>query len=171
MIYHVIKDKIKIEYYLSRFVIQLVLFLSRLLSLIKTRYWFTKLELVDIIWVLKKIKYLIKLFILIIVIYIDYNTALDIIKQISLITSLIDKLNFKLMRIFNYIQRFDLNIRHKLNKNYIISNILSRLFNLNKINNNSNNDKKLNVLYTIILMKININSCSRLLYNYKINST
>ena len=64
---------------------------------------------------------------LIIVIYIDHDAALEIIKQTSLITFSIDKLNFQLMRVFDYLQRFNLNIRHKSNKQHIISDVFSRL--------------------------------------------
>ena len=60
------------------------------------------------------------------------------------------------MRVFNYIQRFDLNIHHKSKKQYIILNILSRLSNLNKTNNNDDDDKELNILYIIILIEMNI---------------
>ena len=57
-----------------------------------------------------------KTFTLITIIYIDHDAALKIIKQISLITSLIDKLNLRLMRASDYLQRFNLNIRHKFKK-------------------------------------------------------
>lgn len=62
-----------------------------------------------------------------IVIYIDYAIALDIVRQTSLITTSTNKLNFRLIRISNYLQRFNLDIRHKLDKQHIMSNALSRL--------------------------------------------
>ena len=68
-----------------------------------------------------------KAFTLITIIYIDYDAALKIIKQISLITSLIDKLNFCLIRASDYLQRFNLNIRYKFDKQHNISDVLSRL--------------------------------------------
>ena len=80
IIYHVAEDKVKFEYYLSRFVIKSMLFLSRLLNSTKTRYWLIELEFADVVWVLKKIKYLIESFILLIVIYTDHDAALNIVK-------------------------------------------------------------------------------------------
>ena len=71
------------------------------------------------------------------------------------------------MRTFDYIQRFDLNIRHKSEKQHIILNALSRLSSLNETNNNNNDDKELNMLYTIILIEINTDFRNRLLYEYE----
>ena len=67
------------ESYSRRSQIQLILFLSRLLKDIKTRYWSIELEIVGIIWVLRKIRYLIELA-LKTIIYIDYKLVLRIAK-------------------------------------------------------------------------------------------
>ena len=53
---------------------------------------------------------------LFIVIYTNHETALNIAKQIILIVNFIDKLNFRFVRIFDYMQRFNLNIKHKFDK-------------------------------------------------------
>ena len=61
------------------------------------------------------------------VIYINHEIVLDIIKQISIITSFIAKLNLRLIRVLKYIQRFrNLEFRHKSGKQYIVSNAFNR---------------------------------------------
>ena len=48
-----------------------------------------------------------------IVIYIDHDVVLKIVKQITFIISSTNKLNLRLIKTFNYIQRFNLKIRYK----------------------------------------------------------
>ena len=71
------------------------------------------------------------------------------------------------MKISNYIQRFNFDIRYKSNKQHIVSNVFSRLINDN-INVFDHNDE-LNALFTMSLMKINSNFKQRILNNYKLN--
>ena len=66
-----------------------------------------------------------------IVIYIDHEAILNIAKQIILIINFIDKFNLRLVKIFDYLQRFNLEIRHKSNKQHIVSNVFSKLVNIN----------------------------------------
>lgn len=64
------------------------------------------------------------------VLYTDHGSALDIAKQISLSTSSTAKLNLRLIRASEFIQRFrNLEFRHKPGREYIVSDALSRLFN------------------------------------------
>ena len=62
-----------------------------------------------------------------IIIFIDHSAIINIAKQTSLIIFLINKLNLRLVRASNYIQRYSIDIRHILNKSNIVSNALSRL--------------------------------------------
>ena len=56
-------------------------------------------------------------FVLYIVIYINHNAILKIIKQIIIIISLIVKLNLRLIRVSKYMQKFrNLKFRYKLRK-------------------------------------------------------
>ena len=103
VIYYIIENSNdKINY--SRFIIQSIIFFSKLLNNVKQNYWFTKLKIIDIIWVVKRIRHMInsinKLFI---VIYIDYFIIVLIFKQIILITFNIDKLNLRLIRVSQYL--------------------------------------------------------------------
>ena len=79
MIYH-IKKNFRNENYSSRFVIKFILFLSRFLSSIETKYWSIELKLVDIVWVLKKIKHLIKSSFFSIVVYTNHDIVLKLTK-------------------------------------------------------------------------------------------
>ena len=175
MIYHVKENWLrkifsKVEYS-SRATIESILFLNRLLILVETRYWLTKLELVDIVWVLKKIRHIVETTNLSTMIYTNHDAVLDIVKQISLIISFIDKLNLRLIRASNYIQRFNLNIRHKLEKQHIISNALSRLAidNAESILRKSFAKDELNALFIMFFIKMNIHFKQRILNDYKTN--
>ena len=102
-----------------------------------------------------------------IVIFIDYDVALNIIKQINMIIIFIDKFNLRLVKIFDYIQRFELNIRHKSNKQYIVSNILFKLININI--DTIFDENELNVLFTTALIEIEKNCFKKIIKNYFID--
>ncbi len=89
MIYHIKKEvhiNIKkgnssiVKIFSSKLFIQLIMFLSRLFKSAKTHYWFTELKLVDMIWVVWKVRHLIELLNLLTIIYIDHEANLNIVK-------------------------------------------------------------------------------------------
>ena len=127
---------------------------------VETRYWSTKLKLIDIVWILRKIHHIIETSQFFIVIYIDYDAALNIAKQTSLLIIFIDKFNFRLIKASNYLQRFNLDIRHKSKKQHIIFNVLSRLTsaNINELTYNAlqffANDE-FDALFTAFLIEMN----------------
>ena len=82
-------------------------------------------------------------------------------------TSFTNKLNFCFIRTLNYIQQFNLKLRYKSNAQHIISNALSRLFNLNKKQQLINDKKKLNVLFIIIICEMNKVFRIRFLKDYR----
>ena len=102
------------------------------------------------------------------VIYIDHDVALDIVAQITLTTISIDKLNLRLVRASNYIQRFNLNIRHKFDKQHIVSNVLFRLINVN-INASIKDfdDDEFDALFIMSLVEMNSMFKQRILDDYK----
>ena len=62
------------------------------------------------------------------IIYTDHGAALGIVKQTSLSTSSIAKLNLRLIRASEYIQQFrSLEFRHKPGKRHVVPDALSRL--------------------------------------------
>ena len=179
IIYHVRKKWLRKAFadgkhdYFSRIAVKFILFLNRLLNFAEIKYWSTELEIIDIIWILKKIRHLMKAFTSVTMIYIDHDVALKIVKQISLITIFINKLNLRLIRVSDYLQRFNLNIRHKLKKQHIISDILSRLIFVNIVAKSFTNTKsfanenELNILFIASLMKMNEVFRKRITDDYK----
>ena len=166
MIYHVKKFvNWNGKKYSSRKVIKSIFFLNRLLIDVETKYWFTKLKLIDIVWILKKIRHFVDFskqnFI---VIFTNHDVVLNIIKQINMTIVFIDKLNFRLVRASNYIQRFDVKLRYKFEKQHIVSNVLSRFVNTNI--DIVFDEKKLNALFIVVLMKIEKDFRRKLVANY-----
>ena len=165
--------ELSFEQFSSRHVIESILFLSRLLISIEIRYWSIELEIIDIVWIFKKIRHIIEIVDIStidkIVIYTNHDAILDIINQTSLITSFIDKLNLRLVKISNYIQRFDLDIRHKFDKQHIVSNALFRLINDN-VNASNHDDDELNALFIISFIEMKSKFKQRILNDYKIDA-
>ena len=146
MIYHIIENSNdKIIY--SRFAMQSILFLNKLLNDAKQNYWFIELKIIDIVWIIKRIRHMIdfirKSFI---IIYIDHSIVVSIFKQIILITFNIDKLNLRLVRASQYLFNFNIIIRHKFDKFNVIFDALSRLSN-KTTTNVTNKIEILDVLY------------------------
>lgn len=143
------------------------MFLSRLSISIESKYWSIELKITELVWVLRKIRHLIKFIKTSTIIYVNHEVSSNIVKQISFIISSTDKLNLRLVRVSNYIQRFFLKLRHKSEKFYIVSDVLSRLFSTNSQNFD---EKELNVLYTAFLAEISFEFQNRIRQNYKKNS-
>ena len=155
--------------------IQSILFFSRLLFFAEIRYWLIELEIANFVWMLKKIRHIMKSSISSSIIYTDHDASLSIAKQTSLTTFFTDKLNLRLVRAFEYIQKFDLTIRHKSNKLHFVSNALSRLSVANisitkTFNQDFNNDDELNVLFVAFMTKMTLEFKERLLHEYILNS-
>ena len=150
--------------------LKFILFFNKLLNSTKTRYWFIELKFVDIVWMFKKIRHLIKFFVIITIIYIDHDAILNLVKQITFIISFIDKLNLRFIRVSNYIQRFNLNIRHKFDKMHIISNALFRLISFNISSKKFDDVEKLDALFTTILINMKNIFRKKLLKDYFKNS-
>ena len=155
--------------YSSRKTIEFILFLNRLLIDVETKYWFTKLKLASIVWILKKVRYIIDFFEQsFTVIFTNHSAALNIVKQINITIAFINKLNFHLVRAFDYIQRFNVKLRHKFEKQHIVSNVFFRFVSINI--DTTLNEKKLNALFTVVLVEIKKNFRRKLVANYVNNS-
>ncbi len=115
MIYH-LKGNLAKREYPARKAMKPILFLSQLLYLAKTYYWPIEIEIADIIWVLHEIRYMIESSKHLILIFANHDAALGIAKQILLLTSSTDKLKLKLIWVFEYLQRFNIEIRHNPSK-------------------------------------------------------
>lgn len=75
----------------------------------------------------KKIRYLIEASVKIIIIYTDHSAAIGIVRQSSMNITSTEKLNLRLIRASEYLQRFRIKIRHKPGKVNVIPDTLSRL--------------------------------------------
>ena len=127
IVYHIIGSIKEGETYPRRSQIRPILFLSRLLKDAETRYWPTELELAGIVWVLTKTRHIVKSTPHTVV-FTDHGAALGLAKQTTLTTSSTAKLNLRLIRASEYIQRFrSLKFRHKPGKQHIVPDALSRL--------------------------------------------
>lgn len=84
-----------------------------------------------------------------IIVYIDHFVSIIIVKQYSLITTDANKLNLRLVHASQYLSTFDLNVRHKLEKQNLISDALSRLLREREsLTVNKNAEKILDALHT-----------------------
>ena len=127
IMYHVLDDSFSDVTY-SRTIIQSIMFLSRCLNGVEKNYWSTKLKIVDIVWIIRKIKHMIESTEMSsTIIYIDHSVAVFISRQIILITFSSDKLNLRLVRASQYLFNFNLSVKHKVDKANVMSNVLSRL--------------------------------------------
>ena len=104
-----------------------ILFLFKILNNAESRYWSIELEIADLIWIIRKIKHFIDNSPHIIIVYTDHFVIVDIIKQINLLSSSINKLNLRLIKTSQYLSQFKLNVRHKPDKQHIVLDILFKL--------------------------------------------
>jgi hypothetical protein len=110
--------------------------MSKLFTDVESRYWSIEFEVAYIIWIVRKIRYFIAGFKYEIVIYTNHLSAVDIIKQIILISFNFDKLNLRFVRAGLYLSQYTLDIKYRAGKNNTVPNALSRLIRL-KYNSNS----------------------------------
>ena len=127
MIYHVLND-FSNDITFFCIAMQFIMFLNKCLNDAEKNYWLIKLKITDIVWIIKKIKHMIEsIEMSSIIIYIDYNAVVSILRQTTFITFNINKLNLKLVKASQYLFEFNLFIRHKIDKFNIIFDILFKL--------------------------------------------
>ena len=108
--------------------VQSILFLSKMLNQVEQNYWPTELEVIGIVWVIKKVRHMVESTKRPpTVIYTDHSAAIPISRQTSLTTFSTDKLNLRLIRASQYLSMFNLSVRHKARKTNIVPDALSRL--------------------------------------------
>ena len=108
------------------------------------------------------------------IIYTNHETIFDIFKQTILSTSFTNKLNFRFVRVSDYIQRFDLIIRHKSKKLHVVLDALSRFLTSNSKSTIENEDELnmlfINAHFTVSLIAINDDFKKRVISEYVENS-
>ena len=105
------------------------------------------------------------------VIYTDHDVALKIVKQITFIISSTNKLNLRLIKAFDYVQRFNLKICHKSEIQHVIFDALSRFASFNIETQLQNYENELDVFFIVILIEMNNDFRFRILKNYQKNSS
>ena len=156
MMYHVVCDSSN-NINVSRLNVQFILFLNKLFNNVEQNYWSTKLKITNIVWIIKRMKHLIdsiKKFS--IIIYTNHSTIVSIFKQTTLITFSIDKLNFRLIRVSQYLSNFNIVIRHKSDKSNVIFDVLSRLF--DKLSTQSNVIDKTEIFDVLYEHSVNLSN-------------
>jgi hypothetical protein len=168
-VYHIKKEREEVT---KSTAIESIVFLSKILISVKKRYWLIELEIVAVVWVVKKLHHMIRAFKHLTIIWIDHSATTSIVKQIKLITSNSDKLNLRLVWVDMYLSQFDLDIRHKSEKDHVISDALSRLSAWNDDEEKITKISNSNILddidaYFEILVKMSSQFKNRLVQNYK----
>lgn len=89
----------------SRSFLQLILFLSRLLTLVERTYWPTELEIAGFLWVIRKIPHIVESSRAKVIIQTDHITIFDILNQSLIIskTSIL-QMNVRLVRALQFLQ-------------------------------------------------------------------
>ena len=125
MIYHIKND---FDDDFSRTKVQSIMFFSRCFNETKKNYWSTELKVAGIVWIVRKIRHMIESSeCLSTIIYIDHSAAVSISRQTSFTTFSTDKLNLRLIKASQYLSEFNLQVRHKVDKSNIVSNVFFRL--------------------------------------------
>ena len=72
----------------SRTNVQSILFFSKMLNQAEQNYWLTKLKVAEIVWIIKKVRHMVKsIKKSSVVVYTDHSAAVSISRQTSLTTS------------------------------------------------------------------------------------
>ena len=99
MIYHLKENfDVFVEQTTFKFVIKFILFFNHFFTNVETKYWSTKLKIVDLIWIIKRVHHLMQFVNRSTIVIIDHVVAIDISTQITLTSTNTNKLNFRLIR-------------------------------------------------------------------------
>ena len=158
--------------------IEFILFFFKMFIDAEFRYWSIEFEMTILIWTIRKIFHMIRIFKHFTIIYTNHETNLNITTETKLNITNINKFNLKLIRISIYLSQFRFDIRHRFDKTNIISNIFNKLFiKSNKISKHKNLDinaknSKSNFVYVynINLLKMSFEFRKNLIKNYVKNS-
>ena len=109
MIYHMQDDKNEsLDHIIKKNYnkIQLIFFLNKLLTDMKTHYWLTELEIICLVWTVKKICHMINESLADTIVWTDHSAIIQIMKQTILINSFMNKLNLCLIQASQYCSQF-----------------------------------------------------------------
>ena len=105
---------------------------------------------------MKKIQYIIDAVKLTIIVYTDHFITTLIVRQTSLISVTINKLNLQLVQASQYLSQFNLDVQYRSKKQHIVSDALFCLLNSIADLRNFNDDSTLNEVfaYSTTLIKL-----------------
>ena len=127
MVYHIKGDPVTGVKF-TRVDIQPIMFISKCLNAAERNYWPTELEVAGVVWLVKKIRYMVDSTCKPpTIIYTDHSAAIPISKQTTLNSTSTDKLNLRLVRASQYLSAFNIELRHKAGKSNTVPDALSRL--------------------------------------------
>ena len=158
MIFHVINNSENDEAF-DKNQIQFIMFLNKRFSSVETRYWFTKLEMIGVIWIIKKMRHFIKSCKKSsMLIFTNHAIIAEIVNQIFLTMINTNKFNLRLIRVSQFLFTFFIKIRIKSDKFHVVSNVLSRLKFIAIIENTfilkNLNDVKFIIVKNMIIMNV-----------------
>ena len=168
MIFH-FRNEIAQNKIFQRTQIEFIMFLSRLSTSAKMNYWSIELKMTILIWIVKKMRHLIKFSKFSIMIQIDHSVTVKICKQkLITTTNLFIRNNIRFVRVSQYLSQFSLDVKHKFEKNNIISDALFRLSNTDVVSFEKENYSEFDAfyVYNTTLIKINKNFNDRIVQNY-----
>ena len=135
------------------------MFLSRMLTATEKNYWPTELEITGFVWTIKKVRHLIESSMHPVVIQTNHSAILDIMRQSSITsTTSTMRINVRLVRASQFLRQFRLDVRHKPNKEHIVSDVLSRLANSKSML--PEDHSKLDVLYACATQAVSCGNVS-----------
>ena len=124
IVYHVKNDS---EGEVPHNFIELIMFISKVLNRAERNYWSTELKVTCLMWIMKKIRHMMKSVIEPMIIFTDHSVTINIIRQIKLVSSVTDKLNLQLVKALQYLSQFDLNVWYKSERKNLVPDTLLRL--------------------------------------------
>ena len=128
IIYYFKKDMKRRNHPLIKNNVLFIVFLNKLLSKAKIKYWFTKFKIIVFVWTMRKFRLIIFNSNHSIIIYTSYNASSNIIFQIKFIFNNIDRFNIRFIQTFIYFFQFKLKIHHRIDCFNLVSDALNRLF-------------------------------------------
>lgn len=139
----------------STILVQPIFFLFKLLTLAERNYWPIKLEIAGFVWVVKKVRHIIKSSKSNAIIQTDYSAIIDIFQQSSITsTTSTMRLNLRLVRASQFLQQFKLEVRHKSGKEHIVPDALNRLASANRHQDPQHSELDALFIYNTMLVEM-----------------
>ena len=111
-----------------------IIFLSKTLLFIETRYWFIELKMTGLVWVIWKLYFMMLSSELPVTVFMNHSVNPAIAWQTKLVTANTAKQNLWFIKTLMYLSKFNLWVLYCSKKSYTVSNALNWLFSRNIMN-------------------------------------